>query len=146
MTPSPVAPASGQFATVAYDECIRRLGWERIGRVGVVEADGSVSIYPVNYAFFDGVIVFRTTERRGEVMANGLVSFEVDRIDDVHGTGWSVLARGPVTLLADSPLGASPVSWAPDGRTITASLTPVSVTGREVFLPRHGHAEKESTE
>ncbi len=130
-------PTHGEFATVAYDECIRRLGWETIGRVGFVEPDGVVSVYPVNYALHDGAVVFRTTPRRAAILSGGAVTFEVDRVDDVRGTGWSVIARGHVTLLDDSPLGAAPVTWAPEGRTVTAVLTPESVTGREISQSRH---------
>lgn len=131
---------AGQFATVAYEECLRRLSWETVGRIGAIEPDGSVSVYPVNYVFHENTVLFRTTPRRGAVLTRGDVTFEVDQIDDVHGAGWSVIARGPVTLIDDSPLGAAPISWAPDGRTLTARLTPHEVSGREIFVPRRSHS------
>ena len=138
---SPVTiPSAAQFATIAYDECVRRLGWETVGRVGTIEADGSVSIYPVNYVLDDGVIVFRTTPRRGEVLSPQPATFEIDRIDEVHGTGWSVIACGAVTLSAESPADPLPVSWAPEGRTQVARLVPDRISGREIFVSHTSHS------
>lgn len=143
MTIHAVAPAHGQFTTVAYEECLRRLSWENVGRIGLVEPDGVVSIYPVNFLLHDGAIVFRTTPRRAALLTRDTVTFEVDHIDDVHGSGWSVIARGPVTILDESPLGAAPMSWAPDGRTVTASLAPIALSGREIFMKTGRHSTNE---
>lgn len=127
---------TGHFANVAYEECLRRLAWESVGRLGITEVGRAPSIYPVNYAYHDGAILFRTTERRAQALLHNDVSFEIDRVDPVQATGWSVLVRGRVAVLDDSPLGAAPVSWAPDERTVTVSLVPIEVTGREIVSDR----------
>ncbi len=126
----------GRFVSIGYEECTRRLQWESVGRVAVAEAGAAPSVYPVNYAWHDGAILFRTTPRRAQVLAAHPVSFEVDRLDDHRGTGWSILVRGWVTVLRDSPLGVQPVTWAPDERVVTVSLAPAELTGREIFVGR----------
>lgn len=128
--------AFGRLATLSYDECVRRLGWETIGRVASVEPGQAPSVYPVNYAWHEGAVVFRTTERRAEHLQTCPVSFEVDRVDQFLKTGWSVLARGRVVVGDDSPFGGAPVTWAPDQRVVTVRLVPETMSGREIFVGR----------
>ena len=52
-------------------------------------------VFPVNYAFVADAIVIRTGAGSAiAAHASDCVAFEVDRIDDALGQGWSVLVRG----------------------------------------------------
>ena len=58
---------------------------------------------PVNFGFVDGDIFLRTPVEGGLGAAPGsVVYFEVDRIDEITGDGWSVLVTGK-THLVDEP-------------------------------------------
>src|SRR6266511_2577554 len=62
-----VSPAAEEEQTMPDDrwqelsdaECRRLLGERHLGRLALVDADGPV-IFPVNYAFAAGTVVFRT--------------------------------------------------------------------------------------
>ncbi|GAC1507224.1 MAG: hypothetical protein NVS1B3_07450 [Candidatus Dormibacteraceae bacterium] len=52
-------------------------------------------IFPVNYFFDEGVIVFRTAPgAKLELAPGAYVSFEIDGWNSDEGTGWSVLLKG----------------------------------------------------
>jgi uncharacterized protein len=76
------------------DECLRLLANCSVGRLAVVVAD-QPTIFPVNYAFHNGAIVFRSdpgTKLHGAL--GHRVAFEIDNIDNVAETGWSVVVLG----------------------------------------------------
>jgi hypothetical protein len=94
---------------------------------------------PVNYRLLNGAIVFRTRGLASMTLAiqQPRVSFEVDRIDDALGEGWSVLVSGAAHLvtapreLSDvSGLGITP--WAGGERGIYVSITARDITGRRI--------------
>lgn len=100
-------------AVVAVDldrgECFRLLGSKAVGRICVVE-NGYPVAFPVNYRLvFEGgdmpVIIIRA--RSGSVLdvSGTKVGFQLDGIDPIDETGWSVLARGELHdgLVADAP-------------------------------------------
>jgi nitroimidazol reductase NimA-like FMN-containing flavoprotein (pyridoxamine 5'-phosphate oxidase superfamily) len=39
--------------TLGYDECVRRLGEDEIGRLAVIAPGGAPMIFPVNYVLDD---------------------------------------------------------------------------------------------
>lgn len=69
-----------------------------VGRVAVSVPESPAMIRPVNYAFDDRTesVVFRSAlgSKLGEGLSAGTASFEIDRIDFVERTGWSVLVGG----------------------------------------------------
>lgn len=79
---------------LSEQECEQLLASRDLGRVAMV-IDGRPEIFPVNYAFADGVVVFRTGEslilERSPTTA---VAFETDGMDDTKGLAWSVVVRG----------------------------------------------------
>lgn len=84
------------------EECRRLLATQSIGRIGVV-VDGEPLVMPVNFAVDGDDIVFRTTVGSSfdRMVRGAKACFEIDAADPAYHTGWSVLARGPVRVVAD---------------------------------------------
>lgn len=100
MTRNP-SPSSGQrdertgLLRLAHDECVELLASNEIGRIVFVD-DGQPVALPVNYAWFEDSIVFRTgTGQKLAAAALGQrVAFEIDEIDAATRAGVSVLVTG----------------------------------------------------
>lgn len=91
------------------DDCERRLRASYTGRVGFVD-DGRPQVLPVNYAFADGVVVFKTGPgaKLDAALRQDVVAFEVDAVDvDAHA-GWSVQVVGRARVLGDP----EEIAWA----------------------------------
>lgn len=118
-------------------ECIERLESTPIGRLGFV-VDGAPLVLPVNFAYVEGAIVFRSVEgQKLDAAAQGQpVCFEVDRWDERTHTGWSVVVRGTAREVTDwsekellENVGLTP--WAKEewrGRWVRVEAT--EITGR----------------
>ena len=123
------------------DRCIELLGQACVGRVAVV-VNGVPEITPVNYALLDGDIVFRSgtgTKLHAALMSQP-VSFEVDRIDEQHRTGWSVLVSGRSSVIEDDELLARAEAldidtWAPGTKDSFVCVRAELVLGREISRP-----------
>jgi uncharacterized protein len=132
------AARSGRFAALSEAECRELLQQHTVGRVGWQAPDGP-SILPVNYAFRENTVYFRTMAY-GELASlarRSRVAFEVDGIDEASGSGWSVLVRGSTEGVTPSWTLTSlwaegPVPWAGGNRTLFIAITPTSITGRRV--------------
>lgn len=124
-------------------ECLVLLATQQVGRLGVF-ADGYPLIIPVNVSLDNGVIVLRSgagTKLAAAQHAN--VTLEVDQIDPLSRTGWSVLVRGlaeevtgdhAADLVASShAVAATP--WAPGEHDHWVRLIPHRVTGRRLVGP-----------
>jgi RimJ/RimL family protein N-acetyltransferase len=84
------------------DECFDRLAQARLGRAAVT-LSGVPHVVPVNYAVFDGAIVFRSgagTKFHAALLSQPM-SFEVDHFDEDAASGWSVLVSGRSHLVVD---------------------------------------------
>ena len=86
---------------LARDECESLLGSQRIGRVGL--ATPTPLVLPVQYAMFDGDVVFRTApgEKLIAAVMGRTVAFEVDDFDVSAMTGWSVVVIGHAEEVVD---------------------------------------------
>lgn len=110
-----------------------------IGRVAWAAPDGP-SVLPVNYAWYVGNVVFRTSPdgTLAWLRRRQPVAFEVDEIDPDEREGRSVLVRGWAEAVPQSPelldLWSSQVvtPWAGGSRTLFIRITPTSVSGRVV--------------
>ncbi|WP_236792901.1 pyridoxamine 5'-phosphate oxidase family protein [Amycolatopsis sp. GM8] len=82
-------------------ECLRLLSSQPIGRLAFSE-DALPMIRPVNFFVHEGDIIVRTgvTGSIGK-LTNEVVAFEVDSVDPVTHTGWSVVVIGRVALVTD---------------------------------------------
>jgi nitroimidazol reductase NimA-like FMN-containing flavoprotein (pyridoxamine 5'-phosphate oxidase superfamily) len=128
-----------QMGVMDEDQCIELLSSTPIGRVGF-NADGAPLVLPVNFAWYENTIVFRTLEGQKLAAAAGgqTVCFEVDSWDGVKRSGWSVLVKGvarEVTNWAEQEqlenIGLVP--WARDQwRKIWVRIEPSEITGRFV--------------
>jgi len=79
---------------LSEQESERLLASSDLGRVAMV-VDGRPQIFPVNYAFADGVVVFRTGEGlKFDRTPMTAVAFETDGIDATNGFAWSVVVQG----------------------------------------------------
>ncbi|KOU22587.1 DNA-binding protein [Streptomyces sp. WM6372] len=119
-------------------ECRRLLATHGVGRIAVFLPDGP-AVLPVNYLVAGSDIAFRTAEGATAARAAGTeAAFEIDNIDDVTASGWSVLAVGELAPVADAEdlhhLNATARShpWAGGARAHWMKLTPVRLTGRRV--------------
>jgi uncharacterized protein len=92
---------------LSRSECLDLLATTTVGRVSLM-VDQRPQIFPVNYVLDGDTVLFRTAE--GTILSHaGLssVAFEVDRIDESHHTGWSVLVHGRADNITDAvDLGA----------------------------------------
>jgi uncharacterized protein len=133
---------SGVALSVELDrnECIRLLSSHSLGRLCVVENEYPVA-FPVNYRVvvdtMDHVIIVLRA-RHGSVLdrPKEKVSFQVDGIDPISQTGWSVLARGQLQdALAEEAPGWlqfwNPHPWVGD-RFSWLYIETVLLTGRRL--------------
>lgn len=128
-------------------QCLRLLRRTRVGRV-VVTIDGVPAAFPVNFALLDDDIVFRTGPgtKLSAALDGATVGFEVDRIDPVFESGWSVLIQGPSAVMTDDDelLKARRLhlrTWAPGQRPHFVRIRSESVSGRRFLSPAHALAE-----
>lgn len=123
---------------LAESECFALAETMPIGRV--VYSDRALPvIVPVNFTL-DGMAVIIRTQRRSRLAthaAGTVVAFEVDDIDPVTRSGWSVVLTGMFELIKDEfevrRLDALRLrSWAPSAHDRYLRLRPELVTGRRI--------------
>jgi nitroimidazol reductase NimA-like FMN-containing flavoprotein (pyridoxamine 5'-phosphate oxidase superfamily) len=96
-------------------------------------------ILPVNYAYIDGDVVFRTgegTKLRASKLGT-VVAFEIDEYDAETRSGWSVLAVGRANEITDpdelaAVRGLDLAPWANGERTRYVRLRPEMLSGRRI--------------
>jgi nitroimidazol reductase NimA-like FMN-containing flavoprotein (pyridoxamine 5'-phosphate oxidase superfamily) len=118
-------------------ECLDLLGRRSLGRVAFTER-ALPTIRPVNYALVGHRVVLRTQAHGlGRRLDGQVVAFEVDEIDEEHGTGWSVVVTGTARLLRSPgelmrqqsvPL----VTVAGEGHDARVCIVPGEITGRRI--------------
>jgi nitroimidazol reductase NimA-like FMN-containing flavoprotein (pyridoxamine 5'-phosphate oxidase superfamily) len=122
--------------------CWRLLGRAVVGRVGFV-LDGAPMILPVNFVVDGRSVVVRTaqTSLLEAVGGGASVAFEIDHMDELAETGWSVLVLGigeEVTKTAErSQLDSLPLHpWAPRARDLWIRIRAIQITGRAISRKR----------
>ena len=120
------------------DACLRFLASATLGRVGV-SSDALPSVVPVNFRFDGRQILIRTGvgTKLDAAVANAVVAFEVDEIDPVAHTGWSVMVTGIAReLIEPGELAAArtpPLArWAPGNDHRVIAISPELVSGRRI--------------
>ena len=113
--------------------CWRLLETRVIGRVGL-SVNSVPAIFPVNYRTVGRTIVFATGPGLKLEAARGarLFAFEVDDVDEVNRTGWSVLVVGTAGEL-DAPtqqLCAAMDPWAGGDRSHLVRIEIELMSGR----------------
>ena len=122
------------------DECMRLLGQTALGRIGL--SSGALPmVLPVNFMVSDGHIFIRTGRgtKLDAATRNAVVAFEVDDVDRLNHTGWSVLVTGVARTAEPAgalrTLGHRPARWVPahvDERIISISIDMIS--GRRITV------------
>lgn len=123
---------------LSTEECLTLLRGTDLGRIAFTEDEFPV-VLPVNYRFADGFgsewwLALRT--RPGNVIDRAPmdVAFEIDGVDVVAHSGWSVLVRGKLHHVDPTPGTSSLVDSEPwlDDRDSWLLIEPISVSGRRV--------------
>jgi len=122
-------------------ECEQLLRRGTFGRV-VLTTPRGVDILPVNYAVHEGAVVVHTSPS-GLLATHGHgaeVLFEVDEVDHVYWSGWSVVARGQAAVTTeegdDTGGWRRPRPWAAGDRSCEVRVVWSGLTGRWVGGPR----------
>jgi len=131
---SPGAEPGRALEVHDLDTCWRLLRGESIGRIALSRPGHGPLVVPVTFLVDErGYVVFRSAQgTKLEALRRGHASLQVDGIDPVHRTGWSVLVDGLVTF--HMPEDRSPESWLPGPLPTQVTLVPVEVTGRAIVL------------
>jgi nitroimidazol reductase NimA-like FMN-containing flavoprotein (pyridoxamine 5'-phosphate oxidase superfamily) len=126
------------------EECLRLLGTAVLGRIALT--DGALPVVlPVNFHVVGDRILIRTGQGTKLFAAsnNSVVAFEVDDIDPLWHSGWSVVVTGIASEMrhADEPVTAALIKasellriprWAPRGGERIISISMEIVTGRRI--------------
>lgn len=124
---------------MADAECVKQLRLHDLGRLAVVDRDGRPLIFPVNYFFDEGVVVFRTAPgTKLDVAPGAHACFEIDGLDREAGSGWSVMVKGiahDITEPRSAPTGRMKL-WpvnpaAPGSREHWVGIWANEITGRK---------------
>jgi uncharacterized protein len=149
-------PSTGDHADLEVDyegldeidaaECWRLLATQPVGRIAIVVGHYPL-VFPVNFAVDGHEILYRTgVGLKLYSLRRCNVTFEVDEIDPIHRTGWSVMVKGAAHEIdaehnhgaatrADAG-GATP--WAPGRRDHLIRISADEISGRRIRLPDSG--------
>ena len=126
-----------ELSELTTQQCAAHLQAGGVGRVVLVTDRGPVA-HPLNFAMSEGdVVVSTTVEHAARLEAQPKVSFQIDRVDESMGEGWSVLVTGsarrvdePDEVLSLAGLGLAP--WAGGPRHALVRIRPDETTGRVI--------------
>lgn len=130
-------PTDAELVELEPEECWRLVRSRTVGRFAANQPGRSPLVVPVNYAVSDGPteIVFRSSAgTKLNSTSAGLVALQVDDIDLLRHTGWSVLVEGTASWLYEEQDDTSVETWAPGDRPYVIRLSPTRVTGRRLRL------------
>jgi uncharacterized protein len=123
---------------LSWDECFMLLRQQVVGRL-VYQDELGLAAVPVNYAVAGNDIVFRS-EAGSKVsgVQDRDIAFQVDDIDTVSHSGWSVLIRGAAEVVEFERLSelirqiddVVPQPWKKGIHNIWVVITPKVVSGR----------------
>jgi len=99
--PCAIDSVSG-LGIIAEETCAELLDSTPIGRIAFT-IDGLPMVVPVNFAWHEDTVVFRTLEgHKLEAAAQGQrVCFQIDQWNPVDRSGWSVAVVGPAREVTD---------------------------------------------
>jgi len=128
----------GVLQELSHQECLELLAEKVVGRVAYVKDDGPV-VLPVNYVLDQGTVLFSTSAagHMADYLRDGTVAFQVDEVDEVTESGWSVLLRGLATFEQPTATKSTnqprPSPWVQGSRNLTVRITPQVLTGRRLL-------------
>ena len=120
------------------EECLALLAQATLGRVGVT-IGALPSVVPVNYRLVGDEVVIRTGAgtKLDAATRNAVVAFEVDDMDPVEHTGWSVMVTGVAREVVGETEAAELLRhqvphWAPNGADRIIAISTEMATGRRI--------------
>lgn len=123
------------------EECLRLLGTAAIGRLGL--SSGALPVVlPVNFLLDGERVLVRTSPgtKLDRALAGAVVAFEVDDVDRIDHSGWSVLVTGVATVV-DDPVDLARIArlplahWAGGTAERVVAVSVEIVTGRRLGRP-----------
>lgn len=131
---------------LSRSECVALIGAARVGRA-VFTVGALPAVVPVTYSLQgDSVVVCTDADTRlAGVAGQGVLAFEVDDVDPLTRTGWSVVVIGLAERVTDPAERASihgvVAPWLPGHHDVFIRLPLTMVTGRRIVVsPRSGVA------
>ena len=124
---------------LSFEECVDCLGQVPVGRIAIT-VEALPVILPVNFAFADDSIYFRTVPgtKLAAATSRVVVAFEVDSYESDGQAGWSVLVQGMARIVTDGPtleriIRAKLDAWALHGEADhVVRLEMSTITGRRI--------------
>ena len=134
MTDDPTRP---ELEELTDEECWQLASTRSVGRYAANRRGLGPLVVPVNYTVdADRTVVFRTGPgAKLATVGQGLAVIQVDEIDPLHRTGWSVMIEGATRWLYEEQDQTPVEPWAPGRREYIVRLTPVRISGRRIHLP-----------
>lgn len=129
------------------DDCLQLLARATLGRIAVTYG-ALPTVLPVHFWLDSDRIVILTGEGSKLMAAtrNAVVAFEVDDVDPMYHSGWSVVVTGvarEVTDPDDLAVPRAPLTrWAPLGNGRIVAIPTDMISGRRIAAgqPRHEEA------
>jgi nitroimidazol reductase NimA-like FMN-containing flavoprotein (pyridoxamine 5'-phosphate oxidase superfamily) len=119
-------------------ECLRLLGSSTVGRLGIT-AGALPTVLPINFRLIDDKVYFRTGSgsKLRAATDNAVVAFEVDDMDPLWHSGWSVVVTGVAREVTDpdrlSELEAANIPrWTPNHADRVIQVSTEMVSGRRL--------------
>jgi len=123
------------------EECLRLLTHATLGRVAVTQG-ALPAVLPINYRLVGDRIVFRTAggTKLDAATRNAIVAFEVDDMEPLGHTGWSVMVTGMAREVTDprqlEDLDAANIPrWAPSPGDRLVEISTDMISGRRIGPP-----------
>jgi nitroimidazol reductase NimA-like FMN-containing flavoprotein (pyridoxamine 5'-phosphate oxidase superfamily) len=120
------------------EECLQLLATVTIGRVGI-SLGALPTILPVNFRLVGEEVAFRTAmgTKLDAATRNAVVAFEVDDLDPIYHSGWSVVIIGVAREVTDAAElarfeRARIPRWAPVGSERVIAISTQTVSGRRI--------------
>jgi uncharacterized protein len=138
-----MASVPREMLELSRDECLALLGAGGFGRLAVAGGGPAPVIRPVNYVFDRTTqsVVFRTApgSKFHSLVRASHAAFEVDSVDVIARTGWSVIIVGvteevvvPTEVRRLGELGLDP--WGPGDKHHWVRIRARTVSGRRIEL------------
>lgn len=125
------------LAELTVEECLELAGGLPVGRFAVAHPGEPPLVVPVNFVLDGEAVMFRTEPGlKLRWLRQQPASFEVDYIDHVQHTGWSVLFQGLAYEATPGEIQRAGVAVEPwvGQKRIWIRLMATSVTGRRIAL------------
>jgi len=129
--------ARGELNSLTREECLGLLVAHGVGRIGVIDSGGMPMIVPVNYRLVGEHVVFRTAPGAKVVaLQRHPVAFQIDGVDAVNRTGWSVLVQGIAHEMSEAEREELIVQpWATGDKFLWFQIVPRHISGRRLTDP-----------